>query len=138
MISRTSASLVVGAGADRAERRGPSAAAASASMVSRAARAAERALSGRRAPGIATIAGESADRGAPRRPWIGGVDQVEVDWQAAQRGQAGLAVAEDPLGPSIGHPAAGRTRHPALGHDARAGGDAGTGQRAGQEPLVLP
>ena len=45
--------------------------------------------------------------GSPRRPRVGRVDQVQVDRQAAERGEARLAVARERLGTAVGHPAAG-------------------------------
>ena len=61
--------------------------------------------------------GEGANGRLPRRPWIRRVDEVEVDRQPVQRGEARLAVGRDRLRAAVRHPGAARPGHPALRHD---------------------
>ena len=63
---------------------------------------------------------ERADSRSPRRAGIGRVDEVEVDRQAVQRGEAPLAVAADRLRASVRDPPAAHACHAALRDDARA------------------
>jgi len=74
---------------------------------------------------------ERADRCSPRRPWIGGMDQVEVDRDASERSEARFAVAVDCLRASVRQPAPIRSRHAALRHDARLPLGATAPKRAG-------
>jgi hypothetical protein len=62
-------------------------------------------------------AGQGADRGRPGRALVGRVDEVEVDRQAVERGQARLAVGANRLRAPVGDPAAAVAPHAALGHD---------------------
>ena len=80
---------------------------------------------------------ERANRGTPRRPRVGRVDEVEVDREPVQRLEARLAVRADRLGTAVRDPCAGRTRHPALRHDPRARLGAAATERTGQQPLVV-
>ena len=78
---------------------------------------------------------ERADGGAPRRPVVGRVDQVQVDREAVERGQARLAVAQDRLRATVRDPGAARAGHAALGDDPPTG--ARGRQRPRQQPLVV-
>ena len=80
---------------------------------------------------------ECAHRRTPRRARVGGVDQVDVDRQAVERGEARLAVREDRLGAPIGHPAAPLPRHAALRDDARGRVRAAGAQGTREQPLVV-
>jgi hypothetical protein len=80
--------------------------------------------------------GEGAHGRLPRRPWIRRVDEVEVDRQPVQRGEARLAVGEDGLGPAIRHPGAAGPRHPALRHDPRLFPCAAAAKGTGEQRLV--
>ena len=64
--------------------------------------------------------GERADRRPPRRPRVGSVEEVEVDRQAVECLEAGLAVGADSLRAAVGDPGRRRPRHAALRHDPRA------------------
>jgi hypothetical protein len=81
-------------------------------------------------------AAQGPDRGPPRGAGVGCVQQVQVDGQAVEGGQARLAVGPDRSGPPVGDPAA-VAGHASLGDDA--GGAAGgvAAQGAGQQPLTV-
>ena len=80
--------------------------------------------------------GEGAHGRLPRRPWIRRVDEVEVDRQPVQRGEARLAVGRDRLRAAVRHPGAARPGHPALRHDPRALRSAAAAKGAGEQLLV--
>jgi hypothetical protein len=63
--------------------------------------------------------GQGAHGRTPRRPRIGRVDEVEVDRQAVQGGEARLAVGAQRLRATVRDPAAVGPRHAALRHDPR-------------------
>ena len=80
---------------------------------------------------------ERANRRPPRNPRVGSVQQIEVDRQAGERGQARLAVSPEGAGPPVRYPVAARSRHAALRDDPRQGRVAST-ESAGEQPLVVP
>jgi hypothetical protein len=82
-------------------------------------------------------AGERAQRCRPGRARIGGVNEVGVDGQSVERGEACVAVGADRLGAAIRHPCAVRSRHASLGDDARSLGGAGLAHRARQQTLAV-
>ena len=63
--------------------------------------------------------GQRAQARPPRRARIGRVQQVDVDRQAVQGGQARLAAGADRPRAAVGDPGRAGAGHPALGHDAR-------------------
>ena len=83
---------------------------------------------------------EQACEGAQRRPpgcsRVRRMDEVQVDRQPVQGGEARLAIAENRLGATVRNPAAVRPRHASFGHDPRAPIRAASAQRPGDEPLV--
>ena len=82
--------------------------------------------------------GQRTHRGAPRGPRIGNMDEVEVDREAVESGEARLAICADRLRAAVGDPAATGPRHAALGHDPR--GDIGlrAPETMGEQPFVVP
>ena len=80
---------------------------------------------------------ERANRRPPRNPRVGSVQQIEVDRQAGERGQARFAVSPEGAGPPVRYPVAARSRHAALRDDPRQGRVAST-ESAGEQPLVVP
>jgi hypothetical protein len=81
--------------------------------------------------------GQRTYGGGPRRPRIGCVEQVEVDRQAVESGQARLAVGADRLRAAVGSPPALERCHPTLGHDPRGPVRAAATESAGQQRLVV-
>ena len=81
---------------------------------------------------------ESADGRAPRRPRVGRVEEVEVDREPVERGEARLAVGADRPRAAVGHPGAAGPRHPALRHDPRGLGGIARAQGMSEEPLAVP
>src|SRR4051794_32033262 len=82
-------------------------------------------------------AGEGPYRGAPGRPGIRGVQEVEVDRHTLERRDARLAAGENGLRAAVRHPSAACTRHAALRHDASVRVRPALPQRPGQQPLVV-
>ena len=82
--------------------------------------------------------GERAHGRPPGCPRIGCVDEVEVDREAVERGEAGLAVGADRLGAAVGNPGAVPPAHAALRHDPGARLDRRAAQGLGEERLVVP
>ena len=66
------------------------------------------------------------------------MDEVEVDRQAVESGEARFAVGADRLRAAVRDPRAAGARHAALRHDPRARVRAGAAEAAGQQPLVVP
>ena len=89
----------------------------------------------RRTRPSSTSSRERAHGGAPRRSRIRRVEEVEVDRQPVERGEARFAVGPDRPGATVGHPCAARPAHAALRHDACATGCRPV-KRASEEPLV--
>ena len=81
--------------------------------------------------------GERAHGGSPRRSRIGRVDEVEVDREPVQRGEARLAVGADRLRATVRDPGAAGPRHAALRHDPRALARTARAQSAREERLVV-
>jgi hypothetical protein len=75
--------------------------------------------------------------GRPRGARVGRVEQVEVDLEAVERGEAGLAVGHDGPGAPVRNPGAAGAGHAALGDDAGAPLDARLPERARQEGFIL-
>src|SRR5262249_57816615 len=83
-------------------------------------------------------AGKRTYRRAPRGPRVGGVDQVQVDREPAERLETRFAVRFERLGPAIWHPCAAGSSHTALGDDPRAPMPTAGAQRTGHQALVVP
>ena len=80
---------------------------------------------------------QRAHRGRPGRARIRCMDEVEVDAQAVQGDEAGLAVAGDRAGAAVRDPSAAGPRHATLGDDAGGCRGAAAAQSAGQQRLVV-
>ena len=80
---------------------------------------------------------EGAHGRPPRRPRVGRVDEVEVDREAVERAEAGLAVRVERLRPAVRDPGAAGPGHASLRHDPRASLGAAAAERAREEPLVV-
>ena len=80
---------------------------------------------------------QRADRGAPGRPRIRGVEEVQVDRETVEGIEARLAVRTNRPGPAVRDPTAADPRHPALRHDARRRRGAHPPQAVREEPLVV-
>ena len=65
------------------------------------------------------------------------MEQVTVDRDAVQGGQARLAVGADRPWPPVGDPGASRPGHPALGDDARPARCPAGAQSPGEQALVV-
>ena len=82
-------------------------------------------------------AGERTQRGTPRRARVRSMDQVEVDLQAVECGEARLAVGADGLRATVGQPAAAGPGHPALRDDPSARVRAAATESSCQQGLVV-
>ena len=80
---------------------------------------------------------KGAHRCLPRCSRVRSMDEIQVDGQAVQCGEARLAIAEDRFGTTVGNPAAARPRHPAFGDNPRTPIRVAAAQRSGNEPLVV-
>ena len=78
---------------------------------------------------------ERANRRPPRNPRVGSVQQIEVDRQAGERGQARFAVSPEGAGPPVRYPVAARSRHAALRDDPRQGASQAPRARASSRSL---
>ena len=86
---------------------------------------------------LAEESGQGAHGGLPRRPRIGSVDEVEVDRQAVQGGEARFAVGENRSRATVRDPSAAGSCHAALRDDVRTPHRATAMQRTRDESLVV-
>jgi hypothetical protein len=82
-------------------------------------------------------AGQRAHGGSPRRPRIGRVDEVEVDRQADESGEACFAVGANRLRATVRDPPAAEPRHATLRHDPGAHVRPRAAEAARQQSLVV-
>ncbi len=82
--------------------------------------------------------GQRTHRRSPWSPRVGHMDQVEVDREAVESGEARFAVGANRLRTAVGDPAATGSRHAALGHDPRGGIGLRAPETMGEQPFVVP